>query len=155
MPASQRTNFVDYTTTMVATLDNLILGHLLYAFFGITLATFPIQCWGPDSVFAYWTVWGDAGNFFGRALGIWMLVVTTSPWTISMDKAMLAKIYLPINLYITPLFAYVAMYVDTAGPGANALLPINLWWTQVPISVILLLINILVVKDLPKGSGMF
>ena len=55
MPASQRTNFVDYTTTMVATLDNLILGHLLYAFFGITLATFPIQCWGPDSVFAYWT----------------------------------------------------------------------------------------------------
>ena len=67
-----------------------------------------------------------------------------------MDKAMLAKIYLPINLY-TPLFC-VAMYVDTAGPGANALLPINLCDAGA-ISVILLLINILVVKDLLKGSA--
>jgi hypothetical protein len=136
-------------------LDNLILGHLLYAFFGVTLATFPITCWGPDSMFSYWTEWGDAGMFFGRALGIWMLVVTTSPWTVGMDKATLAKLYLPINLYITPLFAYVAMYIETSGPGPNALLPVNLWWPQVFISLALLVVNVLVVKDLPKGAGMF
>ena len=76
----------------LVSLDNLILGHLLYAFFGITLATFPITIWGPDSVFSYWTEWGDAGMFFGRTLGLWMFLVTTSPWWAGMDKAVLAKV---------------------------------------------------------------
>lgn len=98
---------------------------------------------------------GDAGNFFGRALGIWMFAATTSPWTIGMDKNMLAKLYLPINLYITPLFAYCAFAMDTTGPGANALIPLNLWIPQIAISAVLLVLNILVVKDLPKGSGMY
>ena len=140
---------------MVATLDNLILGMLLYAFFGITLATFPITCWGPDSIFSYWTTWGDAGEFFSRTLGIWMLAVTTSPWTIGMPKEMLAKIYLVVNIYVTPLFGYVALSLDTSGPGPNALVPINLWLPQLAISIAILALNILVVKDLPKGSGMF
>ena len=139
----------------LVSLDNLILFHLLYAFFGITLATFPITFWGPDSMFSYWTAWGDAGMFFGRALGVWMLVVTTSPWTIGMPKELLAKLYLPINLYITPLFAYVAFSLDTSGPGPNAMVPVNLWVPQVAISVVLFVLNVLVVKDLPKGSGMF
>lgn len=139
----------------LVSLDNLILFHLLYAFFGITLATFPITFWGPDSMFSYWTAWGDAGMFFGRALGVWMLVVTTSPWTIGMPKELLAKLYLPINLYITPLFAYVAFSLDTSGPGPNAMVPVNLWVPQVAISVVFLVLNVLVVKDLPKGSGMF
>ena len=139
----------------LVSLDNLILVHLLYAFFGITLASFPITCWGPNSVFSYWTEWGDAGMFFGRALGVWMLVVTISPWTIGMPKELLAKLYLIINIYITPLFVYVAFFVDTSGPGPNALLPINLWMPQVAFSVVFLVLNVLVVKDLPKGAGMF
>lgn len=37
--------------------DTLCLFSLLYAMFGITLATFPLTFWGPDSLFCYWTTW--------------------------------------------------------------------------------------------------
>lgn len=37
----------------------------------------------------------------------------------------------------------------------NALLPISMWIPQSAIGAVFLVLNILVVKDLPKGSAMF
>lgn len=93
----------------------------------------------------------DAGMFFGRATGVWMLTVTTSPWWAGMDKSVLCKLFLPINIYLTPLFYYCST-LSTTGPGVDALLPINMWIPQAVLSLGFLVLNILVVRDTPKNN---
>ena len=135
--------------------SNLCLAMaLVYGFFGATLAIAPSLFWGPDSPFAYWTVMDDSGEWFGHCCGIWMFFVTTSPWYAGIDKTKLAKVYLPINVIILGFFIQTAFFLDTTGPGRNALLPgVNLWWTQVPIAVVLLLLNLQAVGESPKSKA--
>ena len=76
-----------------------------------------------------------------------MTAVTMSPWTIGMDKAALAKLYLPVNCVLMGLFAQAAFLLDTTGPGKNAMLPINMWWTQMPIAAALLGMNFMAVGE--------
>lgn len=128
---------------------------LLYGFFGITLAIAPELFYGPNSVVAYWTFSPDtSGYFFGHALGIWMTAITLSPWYAGMDKAALCRVYMVWNLFSEYFFVQMAQRDDT-GPGANALLPVNLWVPQVIFGAVFIVFNALVVKDLPKGSAMF
>ena len=89
----------------------------------------------------------------GRGLGAWMFVASTSPWWAGMDKNTLCKLYLILDIYFTPLFAYCAFYLDTTGPGPNAIVPINLWIPQIGISVIYVVLTYLAIKDLPKSAG--
>ena len=109
--------------------SSLCLGMAaVYGFFGATLAIAPSLFWGPESPFAYWAVLDDSGVWFARCVGVWMFFVTTSPWYASIDQTKLAKVYLPINLLILGLFVQAAFYLDTTGPGRNAMLPsLNLW----------------------------
>ena len=137
---------------MPKALDTLMVGMAAcYSFFGITLCVAPYTCWGPESPLSYWTVMDDSGVFFGRAVGCWMTVVTLSPWYAGVPKAALAKVYLPANIFLMGLFTYVAFYLKTTGPGKNALLPFNMWYTQLPIAAFFLVVNIVAVKPkMPK-----
>ena len=132
-----------------------LLMMAVYGFFGITLAIAPAFFFGPDSIIAYWTFTPDtSGTFFGKALGIWMTAITTSPWVCGVDKGSLAKVYMIWNIFSLPLFIQCAMRDDT-GPGANALLPVNLWMPQVLIGAGFIVFNYLAIKGLPKGGAMF
>ena len=59
-----------------------------------------------------------------------------------MEKVTLSKIYLPVNIGLMALFLQAAFALDTTGPGANALFPINMWYTQLPIAALFLLWNL-------------
>ena len=54
----------------------------------------------------------------------------------------LAKQLLMFNLVSFPLFLQAAFTLDTTGPGANALVGVNLWYTQLPIALVLIALNI-------------
>ena len=84
----------------------------------------------------------DSGVFFGRALGVYMTAVTCSPWYAGVSKAALCKIYLPINIVFMILFLNCSFVLTTTGPGKNAVLPINMWWTQLPIAATFLALNL-------------
>ena len=88
-----------------------------------------------------------SGVWFARAVGLWMVSVTLSPWTVGMNKVKLAKVYLPINLGLMGLFAQAAFSLDTTGPGKNAVLPINMWYTQLPIAAAFLGMNFLALSE--------
>jgi hypothetical protein len=118
--------------------------------FGITLAIGADVFYGPESPLSYWTTMGPDGVWFGRAAGVWMTFVTTSPYWAGIPKDALCKVYLPINLIVAGLIAQAAFLMDNTGPGKNALLPtLNLWVPQVAISVAILLLNLAVVSS-PK-----
>jgi hypothetical protein len=90
--------------------DTLCLGMAaVYSFFGITLAVAGKTCWGPESQFCYWSEMDESGEWFGRTLGVWMTLVTTSPYWAGMDKAVLCKVYLPLNVLKTLLFLQVCL----------------------------------------------
>ena len=93
------------------------------------------------------TVMDASGVWFARAVGLWMVSVTLSPWTVGVNKVKLAKVYLPINLGLMGLFAQAAFSLDTTGPGKNAVLPINMWYTQLPIAAAFLGMNFLALSE--------
>ena len=83
----------------------------------------------------------DSGVWFGRTVGLWMTCVTLSPYYAGVSKVVLSKIYLPVNIGLMALFLQAAFKLDTTGPGKNAMFPINMWWTQLPIAALFLLWN--------------
>ena len=89
----------------------------------------------------------DSGEWFARAVGIWITATTLSPWTIGMDKSALARLYLFPNVLFMGMYFYAAFGLETTGPGKNAILPINLWYTQLPIAALLLFLNIMAVGE--------
>lgn len=113
----------------------------IYSFFGVTLAAAPAWFWGPNSIFSYWTEMDESGVWFGRALGIWMATVTTSPWTLGMDMASLVKVYLPMNILFMAMFIQASFSLKTTGPAPQNVLPFNMWYTQLPIAAGLLAMN--------------
>ena len=129
--------------------DTLCLGMaMVYSFFGITLAISMRDFWGTNSPgFSYWTVSDDSGQWFARAAGVWMTLITTSPWWANMPKDILARIYLPINIIFMGMFVQAAFYMDTTGPASNAVLPFSLWLTQLPIAAFFLIVNFLAVGE--------
>ena len=94
--------------------DTLCLGMCaVYSFFGITLAISMRSFWGPDSPgFSYWNVADASGEWFARALGIWMTVLTSSPYWAGMDKSVLAKIYIIPNVLFVSLGLFVREAVN-------------------------------------------
>ena len=69
-----------------------------------------------------------------------------------MDKVTLCKIYLPVNVGLMALFAQAAFLLDTTGPGKNAALPLNMWWTQLPIAAIFLMWNLQAVGEKTRND---
>jgi hypothetical protein len=120
----------------------------VYSFFGITLAISLRDFWGSNSPgFAYWTVSDDSGQWFGRAIGIWMTTVTSSPYWTNISKDVLCKIYLPMNFLLGLMFVQAAFFMDTTGPAAGNVLPINMWLTQLPVHAFILYANFQAVSE--------
>ena len=120
----------------------------LYTFFGVTLYAAGKLCWGPDSLFAYWTEMDESGEWFGRMLGATMTCLTCSFAIAGVPYENLAKQLLMFNLVSFPLFLQAAFTLDTTGPGHNALVAVNLWYTQLPIALVLIALNIRAVVKL-------
>lgn len=138
----------------MVTPEKLCLGMAcVYSFFGFTLLAEPSFFWGPKSPMSYWTVMDDSGVWFGRTLGLWMAAVTLSPYYAGIPKLALCKVYLPINIVFIALFSYASFGLTTTGPGKNALLPINMWWTQLPIAATFLLMNIMILMPKSKAKA--
>ena len=76
------------------------------------------------------------------------------PAVAAADCAILCKQYLIWNVLSLLFFYQAAFSMEDTGPGANALLPFNLWLPQGAIGLSFAVLNALVVKDLPKGTGM-
>jgi hypothetical protein len=76
-----------------------------------------------------------------------MTCVTLSPYYADMPKDVLAKVCLPINAIFMLMFFQTAFMLDTTGPADNALLPFNMWLTQLPISAFILFANIMAVGE--------
>jgi hypothetical protein len=92
---------------------------------------------------ASFTIIHPTGVWFGRALGMLMTAVTSSPYWAGMDKKVLSKVYLPVNVFFMLLFLQASFVLEKTGPveGQN-LLPFNMWWTQLPIAALLLFKNV-------------
>ena len=128
-----------------------LLMAAVYGGFGVTLYANANFFFGPDSIVSYFEESCFQGQFFGRALGLMFTSVVLGPYVFGIEPAALCKQYLMWNSLSMIFFVQGAMRDDT-GPGVNALLPINLWITQVAIGLGFLVLNILVVKDLSKGA---
>ena len=129
---------------------------LVYAVtFGTTLMISPKWFWGPDSIFCYWEVNDETGVFFGRMLGTIMVALYLSPLYAGLEYAKLAKVSLPINIFFLSYFAKAAFFMESIGPGPNALLPINLWVLQIPIGLFFLLWNIKALRNTKGATLMF
>ena len=82
-----------------------------------------------------------------------MTATTLSPWTCGVSKTALAKMYLVPNVLLVGLFAQAAFMMDITGPGKNAAIPgLNLWLTQLPISAILLILNLQALGEKTKNK---
>ena len=129
--------------------DTLCFGMAaVYSFFGVTLAISMRDFWGTNSPgFAYWTVADDSGQWFARAAGVWMTLVTTSPWWCGMPKDTLVRLYFPINAIFMGMFVQAAFYMDTTGPAPGNHLPFSMWLTQLPIAGFFLLANLLALGE--------
>ena len=92
------------------------------------------------------TTFGEAGVWFARFLGIVMVSIYTSPFWGGMPADALAKATLPINVLALPMFYMAAAVVPSASGSKNAILPFNLWWTQIPIAIGLLAANVMALK---------
>ena len=132
-----------------------ILMAIVYGFFGVTLYANANFFWGPESIFAYFEEQCFQGQFFGRVTGLLFTSVVLGPFIFGIDPMALCKQYLVWNSLSLIFFVQGAFLREDTGPGANALLPINLWVTQVAIGATFLVLNILTVKGAPKGTGMF
>jgi hypothetical protein len=98
------------------------------------------------------TVSGDDGQWFARGLGVWMTAVTLSPWWMGMPKELLAKLYLPVNAIFMGMFIHASFFLETTGPPESNILPINMWWTQLPIAAFILFTNIQAVGEIESKS---
>ena len=49
---------------------------------------------------------------------------------------------MPMNIFFLSYFVKAAFFMESIGPGHDALLPVNLWVMQIPIGLIFLLWNI-------------
>ena len=76
-----------------------------------------------------------------------MVAVTLSPWTVGMPKDVLAKLYLPINILLLGMFAEAAFLMDTTGPAPGNRLPFSMWFTQLPIATVFVLLNFRAVAE--------
>ena len=90
----------------------------------------------------------ESGEWFGRMLGATMTCLTCSFAIAGVPYENLAKQLLMFNLVSFPLFLQAAFTLDTTGPGANALVDVNLWYTQLPIALVLIALNIRAVVKL-------
>jgi len=128
---------------------------VVYGGFGATMFPLVNFFYGPDSIIAYFTETSEFETFFARAVGVLFLMVTPGPYVFGVPFEAACKQYLVWNLFSLFLFVDAALNLETGGPGVNALLPISMWIPQSAIGAVFLVLNILVVKDLPKGSAMF
>ena len=55
----------------------------------------------------------------------------------------LAKVALPVNILSVPMFYVAAAMIPTAMDSTNAVLPFNLWFTQIPLAASILALNIM------------
>merc|ERR1711935_390275 len=125
---------------------------LVYAgTFGPTLITAPKYFWGPDSTWGYWEVNDESGVMFGRILGILMCSIYLAPLYAGLEYAKLAKMAMPMNIF----FLKAAFFMESIGPGHNALLPINLWLLQIPLGLLFLFWNIKVLRDTKGATLLF
>lgn len=115
----------------------------VYGGFGIFLATIPGVAFGKNSPVSYWTTFGEAGEWFARGFGIVAVSLFTSPFWAGMPTDVLAKVALPMNILFLPLFFQAAMVLPTAKDSTNAVLPFNLWFTQIPLAASILALNIM------------
>lgn len=118
----------------------------VYGGFGVCLGTLGVDTFfGPNSPVSYFTECGDCGIFFARMLGATMTLLFSSPMWAGVPADALAKAILPLNVYFLANFVYAAAFCPTTKDSKNAVLPFNLWWTQVAIGAGLLLANKMVV----------
>jgi len=134
-----------------------LLMMAVYGGFGLTM--FPFAAvnffYGPDSIVCYFTEISEFQTFFAQAVGLLFIMVTPAPWLFGVPFDAQTKMYLVWNSLSLILFYQAAFTYETAGPGVNALLPFNMWIPQIGIGATFLALNVLIVKDLPKGSAMF
>ena len=132
---------MDLTPTLLCKMMTAVYGG-----FGVILGSVgPGLAFGPKSPVSYFTEVGDAAEFFAHALGALMTLVYSSPFWAGVDAAALAKVMLPANVYFLGLFIYCATTLPAAKDSTNAILPFNLWWTQVAIGAVMLYVNTQVV----------
>jgi hypothetical protein len=119
---------------------------VVYGGFGVFLGTLGVDvCFGPNSPVSYFTECGDCGVWFARMLGATMTLLFSSPMWAGVSAAALAKAMLPLNVYYLINFIYAAAFCETTKDSKNAVLPFNLWWTQVAIGAGLLVANKMVI----------
>ena len=72
-----------------------------------------------------------------------------------LEYTKLARMTMPMNIFFLSYFFKAAFFMESIGPGHNALLPVNLWVMQIPIGLIFLLWNIKVLRDTKSATLLF
>ena len=72
-----------------------------------------------------------------------------------LEYAKLAKMAMPMNIFFLSFFVKAAFFMESIGPGHNALLPINLWVLQIPLGLLFLFWNIKVLRDTKGATLLF
>ena len=119
---------------------------LLYGFFGVTCLIAPHFLWGPESLFAYWEEMDESGTWFCRMMANAMLWMVLGPFVFGVDMVKACQVYLVWGALGLVLFVQAAFFLDTSGPGHNALLPLSLWnalgdswnhWVTIPATFVI------------------
>ena len=121
----------------------------VYGSFGLTMFPGVNFFYGPESPIAYFTETSEFQTFFGRNVGLLFIMVVLGPFVFGVPYEAACKQYLVWNILSLPLIVQAAFYLETSGPGVNAVLPVNMWVPQVAIGVVMLVLNVLVVMTPP------
>ena len=105
----------------------------VYGGFGITMFPMVNFFYCPESPLAYFTETSEFQTFFGRAVGLLFIMTTLGPFAFGVPYEAACKQYLVWNVLSLPMFVQAAYYLETSGPGANAVLPVNMWIPQIAI----------------------
>ena len=98
----------------------------VYGGFGITMFPMVNFFYGPESPLAYFTETSEFQTFFAPS---WTPLYHNHarPFAFGVPYEAACKQYLVWNVLSLPMFVQAAYYLETSGPGANAVLPVNMW----------------------------
>ena len=127
-----------------------------YSFFATGLAISPDFFFGPGTPFVitqhFAEPFADTTVLFARFFSVAALSTLWAPFLIGVPFEKWAKLLLINNLGVTLVYTWGLFLCPTDFIGGLTI-PMMMWYSEYALGFAILAVNVLVVKDVPKGAG--